>query len=197
MPKGMEFTMHRMVSFLFLLSILLGSGRGWAASSPGGGQTEPGKNSNKKGIIAAGVVGVAIVGGLLWWRFHQVPGAGNEVSVRKPPGEAPTLVVAEFLDGDSSAEKNHMGKKVRGLVVDALKNSQAYVLQETAPSDAAGDSALVLSAKVTTLANFSQAEVAVSRKGEPIFSRIITWFEDRELRKQVARLVNQITEKVK
>jgi len=189
--------MRRMVCFLFLLSILLGSGRGWAASSPGGGQTEPGKNSNTKGIIAAGVVGVAIVGGLLWWRFHQVPGAGNEVSVRKPPGEAPTLVVAKFLDENSSAEKTHMGEKVRGLVVDALKHSQAYVLQETAPSDAAGDSALVPSAKVTTLANSSQAEVAVSRKGEPIFSRIITWFEDRELRKQVPRLVDQITEKVK
>ena len=106
-------------------------------------------------------------------------------------------MVAEFLDGNSSAEKTHMGEKVRGLVVDALKHSQAYVLQENAPSDAAGDSALVLSAKVTTLANLSQAELAVSRKGEPIFSRIITWFEDRELRKQVARFVDQITEKVK
>ncbi len=189
--------MRRMVCFLFLLSILLGSGRGWTASSPGGGQTEPAKKSNMKGIIAAGVVGVVIVGGLLWWRFHQVPGAGNEVSVRKPPGEAPTLVVAKFLDGNSSAEKNHMGEKVRGLVVDALKHSQAYVLQETAPSGAAGDSALVLSAKVTTLAKFSQGEVAVSRKGEPIFFQIITWFEDRELHKQVARLVDQITEKVK
>ena len=189
--------MCRMVCFLFLLNILLGSGRGWAASSPGGGQTEPGKNSNTKGIIAAGVVGVAIVGGLLLLRFHQVPGEGNEVSVRKPPGTAPALVVAEFLDVNSSAEKTHMGEKIRGLVVDALKHSQAYLLQETLPSDAAGDSALVLSAKVTTLANISQAEVAVSRKGEPIFSRIITWFEDRELRKQVTRLVNQITEKVK
>jgi hypothetical protein len=197
MPKGMEFTMRRMVCFLFLLSILLGSGRGWAASSPGGGQTESGKNSNTKGIIAAGVVGVAIVGGLLWWRFHQVPEAGNEVSVRKPPGEAPTLVVAKFLEGNSLAEKTHMGEKVRGLVVDALKHSQAYVLRETAPSDAAGDSALVFSGKVTTLVNFSQAEVAVSRKGVPIFSQTITWFEDREFRKQVARLVDQITEKVK
>jgi len=105
--------------------------------------------------------------------------------------------MAKFLDENSSAEKTHMGEKVRGLVVDALKHSQAYVLQETAPSDAAGDSALVPSAKVTTLANSSQAEVAVSRKGESIFSRIITWFEDRELRKQVPRLVDQITEKVK
>lgn len=197
MPKGMGLAMRRMVCFLFLLSILLGSGRGWAASSPRGGQTEPGKNSNTEGIIAAGVVGVGIVGGFLWWRFHQVPGAGNEVSVRKPPGNAPTLVVAKFLNGNSSAEKNHMGEKVRGLVVDALKHSQAYVLQESAPSGATGDSVLVLSVKVTTLANYSQGEVAVSREGEPIFSRIITWFEDCELRKQVARLINQITEKVK
>jgi len=189
--------MRRMVCFVYLLSILLGSGRGWTASSPGGGQTESGKNNNTQGIIAAGVVGVAIVGGLLWWRFHQLPEAGNEVSERKPPGEAPILVVAEFLDGNSSAKKNHTGEKVRGLVVDALKHSQAYVLQETAPSDAAGDSALVLSSKVTILANFSQAEFSVSRNGEPIFSQIITWFEDRDLRKQVARLVDQITEKVK
>jgi len=142
-------------------------------------------------------VGVAIVGGFLLWWFHQVANEGNEVSVRKPPGTAPVLVVAEFLDVNSSAEKTHMGEKIRGLVVDALKHSQAYILQETAPSEAAGDSALVFSFKVTTLANISQAEVAVSRKGEPIFSRIITWFEDRELRKQVTRLVNQITEKVK
>jgi hypothetical protein len=70
-----------MVCFMVLLSILLDSEGGWAASSPGGRQTEPGKNSNKKRINAAGVVGVTIVGGLLGWRNHKVPGAGNEVSV--------------------------------------------------------------------------------------------------------------------
>ncbi len=119
------------------------------------------------------------------------------MSVWKPPGEPPTLVVAEFLDGNSSAEKTHMVEKVRGLLVDALKHSQAYVLRETAPSEAAGDSALVLSTTVTTVANISQAEVAVLRKGEFIFSQIITWVEDRELRKQLTRLVDQIIEKVK
>jgi len=71
-------------------------------------------------------VGVAIVGGLLWWRFHQV-----------------------------------------------------------------------LSATVTTVASISQAEVAVSRKWEFIFSQIITWVEDHELRKQLTRLIKQIIEKVK
>jgi hypothetical protein len=47
------------------------------------------------------------------------------------------------------------------------------------------------------VANISQAGVAVSRKGEFIFSQIITRVEDRELRKQIARLVDQIIEKVK
>lgn len=90
-----------------------------------------------------------------------------------------------------------MGERVRGLLVDALKHSQVYVLQETAPSEAAGDSALVLSTTVTTVTNIPQAEIAIFRKGEFIFSQIITFVEDRELRKQLTRLVDQIIEKVK
>lgn len=190
--------MRRMVCLPLLLALTASSGPGWAASSPGGGQTESSKSSNTAGIIAMGAAGLAIVGGVLWWHFHQAPGLGkwDDVIIRKPFGPAPVLITAEFQDGNPPAEKTYLAKEIRDLVTDALKYSQAYRLQDVS-TGATGDSGLVLSAKISVMSSFSQAEFTVSRKGELIFNQTFSWFEKREIRKQVAQLVNQITEKVK
>lgn len=165
------------------------------ATPPGGGQTsDSGKNNNTPILVAVGTVGLAIVGGLLWWRFHQPSGAERDVFIRKPKGEVPRLAVTEFSEESPGLGKEAVSRKVRNLLVACLKKSQAFVISEKSSLDSPTEGLLILTAKVGSLTQFSQAEVSVTRDGKPVFLQTITWFEDRELEKQIAGLTNALTE---
>lgn len=181
------------------MTILLGivAFRTDGATPPGGGQTsDSGRNNNTPVLIAVGTVGLAIVGGLLWWRSHLPSGAERDVIIRKPKGEVPRLVVAEFREESPGMVKEALSRKVRALLIACVKRSQAFVVGEEGSPEPPTEGLLILTAKISSLSQFSQAEISVTRDGKPVFLQTITWFEDREMEKQVASLTNALTERL-
>lgn len=186
----------RYITFFLISALVLASTPAWTAVSPGGEQTESTKDNNTAVIVAVSAIGVAMIGGLLWWHLRQPSVSGEGPIIRKPQGKVPFLLVGEFKDENPAAQQTHLSKKVRSLLWDALKRSQAFSLCDFVPPDLPLDSIAGLSCKVTALTSFSQAEVSVSQTGKTLFLQTVTWFEDRELKKQIIGLVNMMTEKV-